>query len=146
MAPLEINKIREILPHSYPFLLIDRVISIKEEEIIGIKNVTINEPFFRGHFPDEPVFPGVFQVEALAQLGAIKVIYERDLIGKKNSVYFISIDQVKFRRKVVPGDQLKLVISARATNSNRLSLKGTIFVEDTLACSATIGAIIRHEE
>ena len=100
---MEVNKIRDLLPHRYPFLMVDKIISISEKEVVGIKNVTVNEPFFQGHFPDEPIFPGVLLVEAMAQTGGLLVLSK--LVGKF-STYFIRIDNVKFRKKVVPGDTL----------------------------------------
>ncbi len=103
-APLyDINQIKELLPHRYPFLLVDKIISKTEKEIIGIKNITLNEPFFQGHFPDEPVMPGVLLIEAMAQTGGILVL---STLKGKYSTYFIRIDNVKFRKKVVPGDTL----------------------------------------
>lgn len=100
---MDVNKIKELLPHRYPFLLVDKVTEIHEDSIIAIKNVTSNEPFFEGHFPDEPVMPGVLLVEGMAQAGGIFVL--RSLEGKY-STYFMKIDNVKFRKKVVPGDTI----------------------------------------
>lgn len=98
---MDVNKIKELLPHRFPFLMVDKIIDIQKDHIVGIKNVTVNEPFFQGHFPDEPVMPGVLLVEGMAQAGGIFVL--RNLIGKY-STYFLKIDNVKFRKKVVPGD------------------------------------------
>lgn len=139
---LEIEEIKKILPHKYPFLMVDRVLSIEEEQIVGLKNLTINEWFFQGHFPNEPVFPGVLQVEALAQLAAIKVIHERNLVGKQNNVYLIGITDIRFRRKVVPGDALKLIIEAKRNTASRLKVFGKTMVGDEVASSATISAVI----
>jgi UDP-3-O-[3-hydroxymyristoyl] N-acetylglucosamine deacetylase/3-hydroxyacyl-[acyl-carrier-protein] dehydratase len=99
----DVNGIMELLPHRYPFILVDKVISIRENEIVGIKNVTINEPFFQGHFPGEPIMPGVLIVEAMAQTGGLLVLSNQT---GKFSTYFVKIDNVKFRKKVVPGDTL----------------------------------------
>ncbi len=99
----DVNKISEMLPHRFPFLLVDKIIEIKSNHIVGVKNVTINEPFFQGHFPDEPIMPGVLLVEAMAQTGGLLVLSQ---LEDKYSTYFIRIDNVKFRRKVVPGDTL----------------------------------------
>jgi UDP-3-O-[3-hydroxymyristoyl] N-acetylglucosamine deacetylase / 3-hydroxyacyl-[acyl-carrier-protein] dehydratase len=100
---LDVMKISELLPHRFPFLLVDKIISIKENQIIGVKNVTINEPYFVGHFPNEPVMPGVLLIEAMAQTGGLLVLHQ---LEDKYSTYFIRIDNVKFRKKVIPGDTL----------------------------------------
>ncbi len=109
-AVMDINKIRELLPHRYPMQLVDKVIEIGENYIVGVKNVTSNEPFFQGHFPQEPVMPGVLQIEAMAQVGGILVLSGVDE-PERYSTYFMKIDNVKFRQKVVPGDTLIFHIS-----------------------------------
>jgi 3-hydroxyacyl-[acyl-carrier-protein] dehydratase len=104
---MDINQIKEVLPHRYPFLLVDRVTECEpNKKIVGYKNVTVNEPFFQGHFPAEPIMPGVLILEALAQLGAIMVL--RELKAEGQIVLFAGMDAVAFRRKVAPGDQLRL--------------------------------------
>ena len=143
---LEIEEIKKILPHKYPFLMIDRVLSVEDEQIIGLKNVTINEWFFQGHFPNEPVFPGVLQIEALAQLAAIKVIYERNLVGKQNNVYLIGMTDIRFRKKVVPGDALTLIVEAKQNTASRLKVHGKAMVGDEITSSATISAVIETQD
>jgi beta-hydroxyacyl-[acyl carrier protein] dehydratase FabZ len=102
---MDVNKIKQLLPHRPPFLLVDKIIHLDKEVVVGIKNVTMNEPFFMGHFPDEPVMPGVLQIEAMAQVGGILVLGQ--VPDPENySTYFLKIDKVKFKKKVVPGDTL----------------------------------------
>ena len=107
---MDINRIRELLPHRYPMQLVDKVIEISDNYIVGVKNVTSNEPFFQGHFPQEPVMPGVLQIEAMAQVGGLLVLNGIDE-PERYSTYFMKIDNVKFRQKVVPGDTLIFHIS-----------------------------------
>ena len=107
---MDINHIRELLPHRYPMQLVDKVIEISDNYIVGVKNVTSNEPFFQGHFPQEPVMPGVLQIEAMAQVGGLLVLSSVDE-PERYSTYFMKIDNVKFRQKVVPGDTLIFHIS-----------------------------------
>ena len=107
----DIKLIKRIIPHRYPFLLVDKVIEIKHlQSAVGIKNVTFNEPYFQGHFPEAPIMPGVIIVEALAQTAAVMVGVSLDLEDRNLLIYFLSIDKCKFRRKVGPGDQLELKV------------------------------------
>lgn len=127
---MDVNKIRELLPHRYPFLLVDKVIDIQDNYLVGIKNVTINEPFFQGHFPDEPVMPGVLLVEAMAQAGGIFVL--RNLVGKY-STYFMKIDNVKFRKKVVPGDTIVFkVVLTSPIRRGIAEMRGLCYVGDSV--------------
>jgi len=103
-TPLDINAIQKILPHRYPFLLVDRIIESTDKKIVGIKNVTVNEPFFQGHFPGHPIMPGVLILEAMAQVGGVGALNLSENLGKL--AYFLSIKEAKFRKPVVPGDQL----------------------------------------
>src|SRR6266704_2826547 len=107
MPVMDIQAIREILPHRYPMLLVDRIVELEEDRIVGIKNVTVNEPFFMGHFPDFPVMPGVLIVEAMAQVAGVLVL-NRIPDRKSKVVLLASIEQAKFRKPVVPGDQLRI--------------------------------------
>lgn len=130
---MDVNRIRELLPHRYPFQLVDKVIAIGANHIVGVKNVTSNEPFFVGHFPNEPVMPGVLQVEAMAQVGGLLVLNSLD-DPQKYSTYFLKIDNVKFRQKVVPGDTLIFRVELMAPIRRGIStMKGYIFVGEKLS-------------
>ena len=139
---MDVNRIRQLLPHRYPFALIDKVIEIGANYIVGIKNVTINEPFFQGHFPEEPVMPGVLQIEALAQCGGLLVLNSVD-DPDKYSTYFLKIDGVKFRQKVVPGDTLIFRVELLAPIRRGISsMKGYVFVGEKAVCEAEFTAQI----
>ena len=142
-APLmDVNRIRELLPHRYPFQLVDKVIEMGANYIVGIKNVTANEPFFQGHFPQEPVMPGVLQVEAMAQVGGLLVLNSVDE-PERYSTYFLKIDGVRFRHKVVPGDTLIFRVELLAPIRRGISsMKGYIFVGETVVCEAEFTAQI----
>ncbi len=138
----DINQIRSFLPHRFPFLLVDRIFHIDEDSICGIKNVTMNEPFFTGHFPQEPVMPGVLIVEAMAQCSGILVLSRVDN-PEEYSTYFMKIDGVKFKRKVVPGDTLQFEVQAVEPMRRGIAVvEGKAFVGDTLVCEATMMAQI----
>lgn len=143
VAPLiDVNGIKKLLPHRYPFLLIDKVIEIDRKHCVAVKNVTVNEPFFQGHFPQEPVMPGVLQVEAMAQAAGVLVLnFLED--PEKYSTYFLKIDNVKFRQKVVPGNTLLLNVSL-ATEIRRgcAVVKGYAFVGEKIVCEAEFMAQI----
>ena len=135
---MDVNEIQKILPHRYPFLLVDSIEELEPgKRIVGIKNVTINEPFFPGHFPGAPVRPGVLIVEAMAQVGAVMVL--RDIPDRsKKLVYFTGIDQARFRQPVVPGDQLRLVVEVIKMKSRHGKLRGEAFVRGKLVAEAEI--------
>lgn len=139
---MDVNRIRELLPHRYPMQLVDKVISLGATSIVGVKNVTSNEPFFQGHFPQEPVMPGVLQVEAMAQCGGLLVLNTVDE-PERWSTYFMRIDSVKFRQKVVPGDTLIFKVDLLAPVRHGISsMRGYVFVGDQLATEATFTAQI----
>ena len=127
---LDVNQIRERLPHRYPFLLVDKIIEKGDTHIVGVKNITVNEPFFQGHFPEEPVMPGVLQIEAMAQTGGLLVLSSVEE-PERYSTYFMKIDNVKFRQKVVPGDTLLFHVSfVTPMRRGCAIMKGYAFVGD----------------
>ena len=142
-APImDVNRIRELLPHRYPMQLVDKVIELGPTTIVGVKNVTSNEPFFQGHFPEEPVMPGVLMVEAMAQCGGLLVLNTLEE-PERWSTYFMKIDNVKFRQKVVPGDTLLFKVELLAPVRHGISsMKGYMFVGDNVVAEATFTAQI----
>ena len=144
---MDVVEIIKYLPHRYPFLLVDRVIKIEngeQKKIVGIKNVSINEPFFQGHFPGDPIMPGVLIVEGMAQCGGILVLKEvlTEEERKNSSPYFAAIDGVKFKRPVRPGDQIRYEIEIVNMKRTIAKMKGQAFVNDELACEAEMTAVI----
>jgi beta-hydroxyacyl-ACP dehydratase FabZ len=140
-----ITDILGILPHRYPFLLVDRIVALEpEKRITGLKNVTVNEPFFQGHFPGAPVMPGVLILEAMNQVAGV-LIY-RDLPHKeKKLIYFVGVENAKFRRPVTPGDQLLIEMELRARRNNFGKMAGTATVDGKLAAEAVVQfAIVDH--
>ena len=143
MNQMDIHEILKHLPHRYPFLLVDKVRDIVPmKSCVGIKNVTANEPHFEGHFPQEPVMPGVLIIEAMAQTSAVLVGTSMDLADKGLGTYFMSIDKCRFRRKVVPGDVLELHIKTLRGGGKVWKFEGRAMVEGELACEATFMAMI----
>jgi 3-hydroxyacyl-[acyl-carrier-protein] dehydratase len=135
---LDINEIQLLLPHRFPFLLIDRIVDLdRKKRIVAIKNVTINEPFFAGHFPGAPVMPGVLIVEAMAQAGGVLLFTEVEDRESK-LVLFTGIERAKFRRPVVPGDQLRIEVEVRVWRGNAGRMEGTAYVGDKLAAEALV--------
>lgn len=142
----DINDIMDILPHRPPFLLLDKVIEKSETSLVGVKNVTMNEPFFVGHFPQEPVMPGVLQVEAMAQLGGILVLGEID-DPKDYSTYFMKIENVKFKRKVIPGDTLVLKVDLlQPIRRGIVHMRGYGYINDTIAVEAEMMALVTKDK
>ena len=144
---LRIAEIMRILPHRYPFLLVDRVIEIDaDKRIVAVKNVSINEPFFTGHFPSAPVMPGVLTVEAMAQAGAILGLLHSEPEDIKNAVvYFMGIDEARFRRPIVPGDQMRMVVEVLRRKATVWKMKGEVFVGSELAAEAILLSSIGKE-
>lgn len=133
--PLKIEKILELLPHRYPFLLIDRVLELSDDKVVAIKNVTFNEPHFQGHFPNLPVMPGVLQIEAMAQAGGILASRAIEFNPATHVMLFMAIDAVKFRKAVVPGDQLRIeVVPLR--KGTIFKMRGEITVDGRVVSSA----------
>ena len=138
---IEINEIMKILPHRYPFLLVDRIVEHElGKKIVGLKNVTINEPFFQGHFPGYPVMPGVLIIEAMAQVGGILAYMASNDEIRRKLCYFVGIDNAKFRRPVLPGDQLRIEMEAVSNRRNIWCFHGKVFVDDKLATEADLRA------
>ena len=133
---MDINEIKEILPHRYPFLLIDKVISMEGNKIVAIKNVTVNENYFQGHFPAEAVMPGVLIIEALAQTGAVAILSKNEFKGK--IAYFAGIDKAKFRRKVIPGDILRLEVKITKLRGRAGIGYGIAYVDDEKVCEGEL--------
>src|SRR5437764_150791 len=135
---LDITEIQSILPHRYPFLLIDRVVEIeRKKRIVAIKNVTVNEPFFSGHFPGYPIMPGVLMVEAIAQAGGALLLTEIPDRQEKLMV-FTGIEKAKFRKPVTPGDQLRIDVQVVIWRANAVKMQGSVYVGDKLACEAIV--------
>jgi beta-hydroxyacyl-ACP dehydratase FabZ len=135
---LDIRRILTILPHRYPFLLVDRIVSMeKGRKVVGIKNVTFNEPFFQGHFPGNPVMPGVLIVEAMAQVGAVLLL--QGVPDREHKlVYFAGIDRARFRRPVTPGDQVRFEVEVLKLRSRSARLRGEAFVDGSLVAEAEL--------
>jgi UDP-3-O-[3-hydroxymyristoyl] N-acetylglucosamine deacetylase / 3-hydroxyacyl-[acyl-carrier-protein] dehydratase len=136
------EEIMTYLPHRYPFLLVDKIVELEENKrIVGIKNVTINEPFFQGHFPGHPIMPGVLLIEAMAQTGGVLALHaEPD--AQKKVIYFMSIDKVKFRKPVTPGDQVRFELEQTKQRSTIRAFKGIAKVDGTVVCEAELMAMI----
>jgi len=139
--PIDINTIMKILPHRYPFLMVDRIIEMDPgKRCVGIKNVSINEPFFQGHFPGHPVMPGVLIIEAMAQVAGIMAYLASDDETKKKVTYFMSIDNAKFRKPVFPGDQLRIEIETTFNRRGIWGVNGKTYVGEILVTEAILKA------
>jgi 3-hydroxyacyl-[acyl-carrier-protein] dehydratase len=141
---IDINEILNLLPHKYPFLLVDRVLELEEaKRIVAIKNVTLNEPFFQGHFPGRPIMPGVLILEAMAQAGGVLAF--KSFPEMKGSVFFTGIDGARFRKPVTPGDQLKLVVDVVKHRREIWVFEAKAYVENDVVAEARIMAMLRQE-
>lgn len=140
-----IQEIMDLLPHRYPFLMVDRLVEIDgEETAIGIKNCTATEPWFTGHFPDMPIFPGVLIIEAIAQMAAILVLHNAKINNQKfkyDRVYLTSVDKVRFRHPIMPGDQMRVRLQKRRKRNLTYKFKGEVFVGDTLCAEGEVTSV-----
>jgi 3-hydroxyacyl-[acyl-carrier-protein] dehydratase len=142
MPLLDIQEIRDILPHRYPMLMVDSILELEEERIVGIKNVTVNEPFFVGHFPEYPVMPGVLVVEAMAQVAGVLVL--KSLPDRKNKLVLLaSIEQAKFRNQVRPGDQLRIEMKVTRRKANIAKMHGTATVDGLVVAEAELMCVLQ---
>ena len=140
---IDINRIKELIPHRYPFLLIDGIQTlIPNESAIGIKNVSVNEPFFVGHFPDRPVMPGVLIIEAMAQTAGCLVVASLGKESEGKLVYFMTIENARFRKPVVPGDRLIINVEKMRSRGSVFKFSGKAFVGEVLAAEASFSAMI----
>lgn len=143
MLDLDINRIMEMIPHRYPFLMIDRVIDvIANHSATGIKNVSVNEPYFQGHFPSQPVMPGVLIIEAMAQTSAILVVHTMGTNAEGKLVYFMSVDSARFRKPVGPGDQLMIHVTKQRSRGKVWKFHGVAKVDTVIVAEATYAAMI----
>ena len=146
MAELDIGEIRAVLPHRYPFLLVDRIREIEaDRRAVGIKNVTVNEPFFQGHFPGRPIMPGVLIIEAMAQVGGVLAFKSSPPNGHP-VVYLTGVDNAKFRRPVVPGDQLRLEVEVVKRRPPFWKMQAKAYVESELVCESELTAMLSEDK
>lgn len=144
LASVDIQRILEMIPHRYPFLLIDKVVDIAtDESAVGIKNVTMNEPQFTGHFPQQPIMPGVLIIESMAQTAAILVVQTLGPDAEGKLVYFMSIDSARFRKPVVPGDVMHIHVTKKQSRGPVWKFESQVKVDGTVVAEATIAAMIR---
>lgn len=137
------KEIEETLPHRYPFLLVDRILELElGRRVVGIKSVTINEPFFRGHFPGHPIMPGVLIVEAMAQVGGFLLMRSLDARAEKKVMYFTGIDKARFRKPVLPGDQIRFELEILQLRRQVCRMKGEAYVDGNLVAEAELSSVV----
>jgi 3-hydroxyacyl-[acyl-carrier-protein] dehydratase len=147
IQPPTIEEIMKILPHRYPFLLVDRILSVElDQHIVGLKNITVNEPFFVGHFPQHPIMPGVLIVEAMAQVAGILALLSTPENMGNQALYLMSLDKVRFRKPVVPGDQLILDLTVLKGKKKYFKMEGKATVNDQLVAEAELMAMVGKKE
>ncbi len=147
LESIDIGRIMELIPHRYPFLMIDRMIDVvPNESATGVKNVSVNEPFFQGHFPGHPVMPGVLIIEAMAQTAGALVVYTMGPGSEGRLVYFMSIEGARFRKPVVPGDQLLIYVTKAARRANAWKFTGKAKVDGAVVADATFSAMILDQQ
>ncbi|GAB6076527.1 3-hydroxyacyl-ACP dehydratase FabZ [Desulfurobacterium crinifex] len=143
---MDIMEIMKIVPHRYPFLLVDKIIEFEpKKRIVGIKNVTMNEPFFQGHFPGHPIMPGALLIEAMAQVGCVLMFKSFDLTPEEYVVYFMGIDKARFRKPVRPGDTVKFVLEPKTIKKKLSKMVGIAYVGEDVVCEAEIMAMIARK-
>src|SRR3990172_317183 len=144
---MDIHQIQAMLPHRYPFLLVDKILEIEPgKRVVGLKNVTINEVFFQGHFPGQPIMPGVLVIEAMAQVGGILLMRTLSINAEKKLFYFTGIERAKFRRPVLPGDQLKFEVDLVRLRSRNCKMRACAYVEGKLVAEAELSCVVVDRE
>ena len=144
---IDIKEIMAMLPHAYPFLLVDRILEVEPgKRVVGIKNVTYNEPFFPGHFPGRPIMPGVLIVEAMAQTAGVLIFYSLPEEDRKKTVFFLAIDNVRFRKPVIPGDQLRMELEITRHRQSIWAVKGKALVDGNVVAEGDLMAMIGEKK
>lgn len=144
--PIDVQRIMELIPHRFPFLMVDRIVELAlDQKAVGLKNVSINEPYFQGHFPREAVMPGVLIIESMAQTAAVLVVETLEGAAAGKLVYFMTVDSARFRKPVVPGDQLLVEVTKLRSRGNFWKFRGEARVDGALMAEATFSAMIRDD-
>jgi beta-hydroxyacyl-ACP dehydratase FabZ len=144
---MDIQQIQEMLPHRYPFLLVDKILELEPgRRVVGLKNVTINEAFFQGHFPGQPIMPGVLVIEAMAQVGGVLLMRTLNATAEKKFFYLTGIDRAKFRKPVLPGDQIRFELEFLQLRSRNGKMRGHAYVEGKLVAEAELSCVVVDRE